>query len=89
MLSETFTLKKSHLGWLLLVGSILSFVAIFSIDLIAIARENGVLSIFSAATVERLRGPLGVGPAQRLALFACLGLAAIGGTLIPLGDKPA
>jgi hypothetical protein len=74
---------------LLLVGGGLSFIAIFSIDLVAIARESGVLSIFTADSIERLRGPLGIGPAQRLALFVCLGLAAIGGTLIPLGDKPA
>lgn len=89
MLSETFTLKKTHLGWLLLVAGLLGFVAIFSIDLIAIVRESGFASLFSAATVERLRGPLGIGPAQRLALLACVAVAVVGGTLIPLGDKPA
>lgn len=89
MLSETFTLKKSHLGWLLLLGGLLGFAAILSIDLIAIARESGPVSLFSPATLERLRGPLGIGPAQRLALAAALAAAVVGATLLPLGDKPA
>jgi hypothetical protein len=89
MLDKDYTMTKRHLGWLLLIGGVLGFIGVFSIDLIAIAREGGIGSLFSGATVAQLRGPLGIGPAQRLGLAACAGVALVGGTLIPLGDRPA
>ncbi len=89
MFSEDFTLTKQHLGWLLLALGGAGFVAVLAVDFIAIARAGGVGSIFTAATIEHLRSPLGIGPAQRLALMACVALAAVGGTLLPLGNRPA
>lgn len=89
MFSDDFTLTKRQLGLLLLIIGVVGFVGIFSLDLVAIARQSGVASVFTAATIEQLRSPLGIGPAQRLALLACMGVAVIGLTLIPLGDRPA
>ncbi|MEL7236064.1 MAG: hypothetical protein AAFV33_11970 [Chloroflexota bacterium] len=89
MLSEHFTLTKAHIGWLLLIGCVVGFIGVFSIDLVAIARQSGFASLFTAATIEQLRSPLGIGPAQRLALLTCVAVALLGLTLIPLGSKPA
>lgn len=82
-----FTLTKKHLGWILLLGGIFGFFAVFSIDVITIIR--GPNPLFSAETLAYLRSPLGIGPAQRLALAGCVGVALVGVSLIPLGDRPA
>ena len=42
MLSNHFTLTKRHLGLLLLIGGILAFAAILSIDVIDVGREGGI-----------------------------------------------
>ena len=42
MLSNRFTLTKRHLGVLHLVGGILAFAAILSIDVIDVGREGGI-----------------------------------------------
>lgn len=89
MLSETFTLTKAHLGWLLLIGGVLAFVGVFGIDVLNIIRQFGVGGLFSAAAVDYMRSPMGIGPAQRLALSICVGIILVGASLIPLGNKPA
>ncbi len=89
MLSPHYTLTKAQLGWLALAAGVLGFVGVFSLDLVVLARANGVASLFSAATVEHLRSPMGIGPAQRLALLVCIGTALFGATLIPLRNRPA
>ncbi len=47
----------------------------------------GVVSIL-ALDIVRLREYSGIGPAQKLALLGCGGLAILGVTLIPLGNRP-
>jgi len=89
MFNEDFTLKKKHLGWILLTSGTLAFVGIFSLDLINIVQDSGFGSLFSMTTIDQLRSPMGIGPAQRLALLLALGIAIIGISLIPLGDQPA
>jgi hypothetical protein len=89
MFSASFTLTKRHLGWLLLIGGVVSFAGIFSLDLIAIARQGGLGNLFTAETFAHLRSPLGIGPAQRLALGVSAAAALVGLTLLPLGDRPA
>jgi len=89
MLKPDFTLTKAHLGWLLVTAGLLGFIGGLSIDLIAIARAGGVGSLFTAEALAQLRGPLGIGPAQRLALGACVAAVLVGLTLIPLGERPA
>lgn len=42
MFSNYFTLTKRHLGWLLLIGGILAFIAIISIDIFNVGREGGI-----------------------------------------------
>ncbi|NWF69664.1 MAG: hypothetical protein HXY40_11315 [Chloroflexi bacterium] len=42
MLSHDFTLRKKHLGWLLLVGGVLACIAILSIDVLDVGREGGI-----------------------------------------------
>lgn len=89
MLRDDFTLTKQHLGWLLTTAGALGFAAVFSIDLLAIVRQSGVSGLFSAEAIDYLHSPLGIGPAQRLALAVCIGVTLIGLTLIPLGKRPA
>jgi hypothetical protein len=89
MFSPDYTLTKAQLGWLALAAGLIGFVAVFSLDLVVLARANGVASLFSAATLDHLRSPLGIGPAQRLALLVCGVVAVFGATLIPLGNRPA
>ncbi|MFN8376652.1 MAG: hypothetical protein U0694_27745 [Anaerolineae bacterium] len=64
-------MSKRHLGWLLLIGGVLAFIGILSIDILDVGREGGI------------------GPAQQMALLASAGMALLGLTLIPLGDRPA
>lgn len=89
MLSENFTLTKSHLGWLLLIGGSLAMVAVFGIDVRNIVAAHGLGGLFSASAIDYMRGPMGIGPAQRLALIVSAGVAVMGLTLIPLGHRPA
>jgi hypothetical protein len=42
MLRNDFTLSKKHLGWLLLIGGVLAFVGILSIDILDVGREGGI-----------------------------------------------
>lgn len=42
MLRNDFTLSKKHLGWLLLIGGVLGFVGILSIDILDVGREGGI-----------------------------------------------
>jgi hypothetical protein len=42
MLSNHFSLTKRHLGLLLLIGGILAFIAILSVDLLDVGREGGI-----------------------------------------------
>jgi hypothetical protein len=50
----------------------------------------GVLGFGGLLTLDMIRGKIGnIGPSQQLALAGCVGLALIGLTLIPLGDRPA
>lgn len=89
MLTSDFTLTKAQLGWLLVAAGALSFVGVISVDVIALVQQGGLGGLFSAETIAYLRSPLGIGPAQRLALGACVAVALIGLTLIPLGERPA
>ena len=89
MFDSDFTLTKAQLGWLLFAAGIVGLVGALSVDLLVIVRESGVASLFTAETLAYLRSPLGIGPAQRLALGVCIASALVGLTLIPLGDRPA
>lgn len=42
MFQNNFTLTKRHLGWLLLIGGLLVFAAIISIDVFNAGREGGI-----------------------------------------------
>jgi hypothetical protein len=50
----------------------------------------GLLGFVGLLALDLLQGKIGnIGPSQQLALAGCFGLALIGLTLIPLGDRPA
>lgn len=42
MFSNHFTLTKRHIGWLLLIGGVLTFAAIIGVDLLDVGREGGI-----------------------------------------------
>lgn len=42
MFSNHFSLTKRHLGLLLLIGGILAFIAILSIDVLDVGRQGGI-----------------------------------------------
>jgi len=42
MLSNHFSLTKRHLGLLLLIGGILGFLAVLSIDVFDVGRDGGI-----------------------------------------------
>lgn len=42
MWRNDFTFTKAHLGWALLIGGVLGFLAILSLDLLAPGREGGL-----------------------------------------------
>jgi hypothetical protein len=89
MASETFTLQKRHLGWLMFLLGLIGLVGVFSIDLITIVNQSGLSGLFSQATIAHLRSPMGIGPAQQMALSACAGITLVGLSLIPVGKHPA
>jgi hypothetical protein len=49
----------------------------------------GVVGATGVVVLDALRRSNDFGPAQQFALIGCLALAALGGTLLPLGDHPA
>ncbi len=50
----------------------------------------GILGFVGLLALNAIRGKMGnIGPSQQLALAGCVGLALLGLTLIPLGDRPA
>jgi hypothetical protein len=49
----------------------------------------GVLAFLSVLILDGLRGEANFGPTQQLALVGCVGLALLGLTLLPGGDRPA
>jgi hypothetical protein len=71
MLSNHFTLTKRHLGILLLVGGILGFLGILSIDVFDVGRQGGIgpaqrigLGLMAAVTLVGLTLiPIGNDPA--------------------------
>lgn len=89
MWTEHFTFQKHHLGWLLLIGGMVGLVGAFAIDVIYILRTSGLASLFSSSTLEYLRSPMGIGPAQRMAIAGCIAAALVGATLLPLKNHPA
>ena len=42
MFNAHFTLTKRHLGWILLIGGVLGFLAILGIDVLDAGREGGI-----------------------------------------------
>ncbi len=51
---------------------------------------GGLLGLVAILGLDILRGrSLDFGPTQKLVLGGCVGLIALGLTLIPLGDRPA
>jgi hypothetical protein len=49
----------------------------------------GILGFVGLLVLDAVRGGGDFGPTQQLGLVACVGLALLGLSLIPLGDRPA
>lgn len=50
---------------------------------------TGIMAFLAVLVLDVLRGEADFGPTQQLALVGCVGLALLGLTLLPGGDRPA